>query len=422
MAVRKVLGYLVPQFPGQTHIFFWREIAELEKRGVEVVLYSTRKPPPGLVSHDWSEAAMARTEYLGNTNPLLALRALPGLPFGQLFSSERGLARDILMAAPAAAALLRSAKAKGITHVHVHSCARSALIAAIAERLGGPSYSLTLHGPLSDYGPGQNFKWRNARFATVITEKIRNEIRFVLRDDLPRRVLVQPMGVDTDRLNRDAPYQPAKPGQEIRVFSCGRLNIVKGHQDLMAAVRRLRDQGHKVSLAIAGEDDDGGTGYRKVLEARVAELGLGDCVTLLGAVGEDEVRRQLLAAHVFVLASWHEPLGVALMEAMSCGVPTIGTAAGGVRELITDGQDGLLVAPKSPEALASAILRVAGNPELARALSFQGRARILQAFHAGRGAETLMREIGFLPQDPHDDPIPDLPPGLQRSAPSRGRR
>ncbi len=414
MPPRPKLGYLVPQFPGQTHIFFWREIAELEKRGVEVVLYSTRRPPPGLIAHDWSAAAMERTEYLGNTNLLRALRALPALPFGQFFGREKGLARDILMAAPAAAQLLSSARRQGLHHIHVHSCGRSALIAAICERMGGPTYSLTLHGPLSDYGPGQNFKWRGARFATVITEKILNEIKFVLREDLPHRTVIQPMGVDTDRLSRDAAYVPVKAGQEIRVFSCGRLNIVKGHQDLMQAVRLMTDRGHKVSLTIAGEDDDGGSGYRKVLEAKIAELRLQDRVTLLGAVDEGEVRRQLLAAHVFVLASWHEPLGVALMEAMSCGVPTIGTAAGGVRELIRDGRDGVLVQPKSPEALSAAILRVAGTPELARALSLGGRERIVQQFHAGRGAETLMREIGFLPMD-QDEALMDLPP-LPRSS------
>ena len=60
MTATRTLGYLVPQFPGQTHIFFWREIAELEKRGVTVDLMSTRHPPAGLVAHDWSAGAMAR--------------------------------------------------------------------------------------------------------------------------------------------------------------------------------------------------------------------------------------------------------------------------------------------------------------------------------------------------------------------------
>jgi colanic acid/amylovoran biosynthesis glycosyltransferase len=179
----------------------------------------------------------------------------------------------------------------------------------------------------------------------------------------------------------------------LRLFSCGRLNIVKGHQDLMAAVRLLLDQGQAVTLDIAGEDDDGGAGYRRVLAARIVELGLGDHVRLLGAIDAGAVRAKLLAAHFFVLASWHEPLGVALMEAMSCEVPTIGTAAGGVAELITNGVNGVLVPPKDPAALAAAILGLARDPDRAIALARAGRDRIVTGFHAGLGAETLIREI-----------------------------
>ena len=393
MSAGAKLGILIPQFPGQTHIFFWREIAALQARGVDVVLYSTTPPPKSLIAHDWSAEAMARTEYLASRSPLNALRALPALPWAEMMRPERGFLRDVLVSAPAAAQLVRSARKHGLRHIHVHSCGRSALIAAIAAQMGGPDYSITLHGPLSDYGPGQNYKWRGARFATVITEKLLNEVKFVLRDDLPRRVLVQAMGVDTDALSRPDPYLPVKPGQPIRLFSCGRLHPVKGHQDLMAAVRLLLDQGQPVSLDIAGEDDAGGTGYRRVLEARITELRLRDHVRLLGAIDADTVKQHLLDAHAFVLASWHEPLGVALMEAMSCAVPTIGTAAGGVAELITDGVDGILVPPKNPALLVAAILSLGRDPARAIALGIAGRARVVSAFHAGLGAQTLIREI-----------------------------
>ena len=381
------IGYLVPQFPGQTHIFFWREIAELERRGVQVRIFSTRPPPKGLIAHDWSAAAMARTCYLGAVKPLAALTALPAAPFGQ------APIRDILLSLSAARQLVTACRAEGIGHVHVHSCGRAALIAAIAHRLGGPAYSLTLHGPLADYGPGQRFKWRGARFATIITQKLLAEVRAELAGDLPDRLIIQPMGVDTDSLRRNAPYAPLQPGQTLRLFSCGRLSIVKGHQDLMAAVRLLIDQGQPVTLDIAGEDDLGGAGYRHVLEARIAALNLGPDVRLLGAIDADAVRQHLLAAHVFVLASWHEPLGVALMEAMSCEVPTIGTAAGGVAELITAGVDGILVAPRDPAAIADAIQQLIRDPAGAVALGKAGRARVVARFHAGLGAETLIREI-----------------------------
>lgn len=391
------IGYLIPQFPGQTHIFFWRELKALEARRVEPVLLSTRPPPPSLVAHDWSAGAAARTTYLVRRNPAAVLGALPRLPLRDLLREARrepaAWARDLILSLPAARLLMRTAREKGFDHVHVHSCGRAAAIAALACRMGGPRYSLTLHGPLPDYGPEQRFKWRHAAFATVITGKLRDEVAVALAGDLPARIEVQPMGVDVERMARDGPWQPPVADGPVEVVSCGRLNRVKGHQDLLEAVHLLRGRGHDVRLTIAGEDDDGGTGFRRVLEARIEALGLAAAVRLLGAVPEAEVRRALLSAHVFALASWHEPLGVALMEAMACEVPTIGTAAGGVAELITDGEDGLLVPPKSPPALAEAILRIAGDPALARRLGAAGRARIVAGFSAACGADTLIRMI-----------------------------
>lgn len=394
MTIAPKIGYLVPQFPGQTHVFFWREIAEMEQRGAKVRIFSTRPPPKGLIAHDWSATAMARTLYLGAVKPVSALTALPAVPWAELGAELGQMPKDIALSLSAARQLVTACRAENIAHVHVHSCGRAALIAALARRLGGPTYSLTLHGPLEDYGPGQRFKWRGARFATIITAKLLAEVKTALAGDLPDRLLIQPMGVDTDALRRAAPYVPPQPGETLRLFSCGRLNIVKGHQDLMAAVRLLLDQGQPVTLDIAGEDDDGGSGYRQVLQARITELNLASHVRLLGAIDADQVKSHLLAAHAFVLASWAEPLGVALMEAMSCEVPTIGTAAGGVAELITDGLDGVLVPPRNPAALADAMLQLARDPARAAALGQAGRARIVAGFHTGLGAETLIREIG----------------------------
>lgn len=397
MTASRKLGYLVPQFPGQTHIFFWREIAELEQRGVAVDLLSTRPPPAGIVAHDWSDAAMARTTYLGQPDVLAGLAALPRLPYGELLAEVRrdgpGLVKDIALSIPAALRLIRHCRRRDIDHVHVHSCGRAALVAAIARRMGGPRYSLSLHGLLADYGPGQRFKWRHAAFATTVTETLRSAMRAEMPDALPDRVYVQPMGVDTDVLSPVGPYQPVTASEPLRLFCCGRLNPIKGHPDLLTALRRLRDAGRDVTLRIAGEDDEGGTGFRRVLEARITELGLQDDVTLLGAIDAVRVRDEIRTAHIFVLASLQEAIGVALMEAMSCGIPTIGTRTGGVPELIRDGQDGVLVPPGRPEALADAIAALADDPERALKLSQAGRQRILDGFHSGRGADLLIAGV-----------------------------
>jgi len=398
------IGYIVPQFPGQTHIFFWREIQALEAMGHSVHVFSTTEPPEGLIAHDWSQAAIASTAYLGKISPFHSAmglaRMLPkGLP-GDVLREGLSHGKDALITLGAAHMLKAHAKRLGLDHIHAHSCARSALIANYCHRMGGPRYSVTLHGPLSDYGPGQRVKWRGASFATIITHKILHEIQEQLAGDLPERLLVRPMGVDTEIMRRDTPYQPPEAGRPLQIFCCGRLNIVKGHQDLMTATRQLLDQGVDLRVEIAGEDDDGGTGFRGELEEQIKKLRLQDHVKLLGAIDAGAVRQKLQNAHLFVLASWHEPLGVAYMEAMSMGVPTIGTDSGGVRELIQDGSTGYLVEPKNPGMLARTVRALASDPDALTRLSNAGRSHIEAHFRASLGAETLVHEIELLHTTP----------------------
>ncbi len=397
MSQPKRIAYLIPQFPGQTHQFFWREIAEVEKQGCFVSIFSTRMPPPGLISHAWSEEAIARTHYLFKLKPTQAVLALARIPWGKLGrdlqKEGRSLLRDVILCAPAARNLALQCRAASISHVHVHSCGRSALIAVLAKLMYGLEYSLTLHGPVSDYGNAQPLKWRHARFATLITKKLMAEVQHDLAGHLPEVLRIQPMGVDVENLKRSTAYEAPKSGEPVRIFTCGRLNIVKGHQDLFGAVALLVSQGFNIQLEIAGEDDDGGSGFRKVLEKEIENRKLGEHIQLLGAIDAAGVKEKLLSTHIFALASWHEPLGVAYMEAMSCEVPTLGTASGGVEELITNGEDGYLVQPKSPPALADAIAGIIANPEQSIKIANAGRARVVKSFRSSLGAETILREI-----------------------------
>lgn len=98
---------------------------------------------------------------------------------------------------------------------------------------------------------------------------------------------------------------------------------------------------------------------------------------------------------------------MAMIEAMSCGLPVLATPAGGRREILTDGRDGVVVAQRSTEALLAGILRIAGNFELAQMMSLHGRVRIEVSFDCRTSADALMRGVGFLPAV--DDPPHDLP-------------
>lgn len=361
--------------------------------GVEVHLFSTRPAARALVSHPWSDDAIARTTYLGTGmigDRIKAALFLPGW-FAALSRHKPDLPslRSLVVSAPAAMALRRHCAARGITHVHAHSAANSAMIALLAQSAPALTYSVTLHGPMVDYGPAQTFKWAKARFGIAVTQVLKRELSDNLGPHLPDTLHVCSMGVDTDQFVPAGPYTPWTEGETLQLFSCGRLNRVKGHDTTIAALSQLRQAGISLHLKIAGEDDAGGSGYRKVVEQAIAEHGMEDCVTLMGAVDAQTVRTHIQTAHAFVVASRREAIGVAYMEAMACGCPTIGTNAGGVRELIDDGKDGLLVAPEDSDALAAAIQRLAYEPDLARSLSVAGREKVVAQFSARRSAQVL---------------------------------
>lgn len=400
--VRPRIGYLVPGFPAAGHAPHWREVRALEAEGVEVALLSTA--PPAAQPHPWSAEARARTAYLGGPAPLAGLAALPALPWRDLAAGERGLAREALRALPLARRLAAEARRQGLFHVHVHGAGTAALAAALAERRGGPAYSLALDRPLLTQGPGQPLKWAGARFATVASRRLLAELRTVLREGAPARIAVQPLGVDLAAFARPGPYAPRRPGEPLRLFACGGLDAGEGPEDLLQAVRLLHGAGLDPRLAVAGE---AGAERRAALEALAGRLGIGGRVAWLGAVGEAAVREGLLGAHLFVRASREEGVPVAAMEAMACAVPVVATAAGGMRELVEDGREGVLVPPRQPERLARALGALAEDPGRAIALAMAGRRRAEAALDARHGAATLM---GLLGLRPWGDVLDDLPP------------
>jgi glycosyltransferase involved in cell wall biosynthesis len=242
-------------------------------------------------------------------------------------------------------------------------------------------YSLTLHGPtLELYGANQKQKWQHSRFATVVSKRLFEHVVHRLSLTPATRVGVAAMGVDLGCLYRTRPYHAWLPGEPCRLFSCGRLNPVKGHEDLLRAVTLLTDAGIEVSLRIAGEDEQGGTGYRRRLEDAISKAGLKRCVTLLGAVNEEQIRQELEDAHVFVLASHNEGISVAIMEAMAMELPVVVTDVGGNQELVEHEVDGLLVQDAQPAQMAHMIRRVIEDKELGAALRAASRGKIARQF------------------------------------------
>ncbi len=401
------IGYFIPEFPGQTHAFFWREMLALQELGVKPDVVSTRQPKAGIAAHEWAISSAARTTYLVPFRITMFVAACLEIlrvgPAGWMRVAQAFFAASDLSLSERfrtlplvfmGAVLARLARQRGWQQIHVHSCATAANVAMFANRLSGVRYSLTLHGPLKDYGPNQNNKWRHASAAVVITRQLLREVHDQLDGNLPGKLRIAPMGVQVERFIRTISYDPCAKDQTVRIVSCGRLNVCKGHDDLIRAVAILKHRGIIAELRIAGTTDNEASKYRKELRDLARVHGVASQVHFLGSLSEDEVRKNLSEAHVFALASLAEPLGVAIMEAMAMGVPVVVTRGGGVTELVRDEQDGILVDVRAPAQIADAVQRLLNNPGEARAFGNAARQRIKRAFHHRISAETLAETFG----------------------------
>lgn len=393
------VGYLIPEFPGQTHIWMWREISHLLEWGVPVRLFSTRRPPArDRARHAFAGEAEAETFYLWPRSvaevaaslawacrrPLRVWRALR-LAARLPIDGDGAWRRVTPLLAPAAV-LAREMERSGVRHLHVHSCSNSAVIAMLAGELTGIPYSLTLNANVEWWGGAVGEKFERAAFVIVITEWLLEQVRREYPELGKNHVLLGRIGVDTRKWR--AIRRAGRAVGPWRVISVGRLHASKGHDVLVRAIAVLIRDGDDVDLRIVGAGPE-----RGALERLARELGVGDRVLFTGSLSEEEVIAELGEADIFALASHAEPLGVVYMEAMAAGIPAIGTAAGGVGEIITDGVDGLLVPPGDPEALAGAIGRLIRDPGLRERLGAAGRARIERAFDSRIGAATLYERL-----------------------------
>ncbi|MEV7006436.1 glycosyltransferase [Streptosporangium sp. NPDC051022] len=160
------------------------------------------------------------------------------------------------------------------------------------------------------------------------------------------------------------PIEPEPIETRLPVVVCvANLNPVKGHRFLLEAAASLSRRGRPCTLVLAGEGPERGP-----LTARAAALGLD--VRFAGCV--TDVRGLLARADVVVLPSLSEGLSNSVMEAMAAGRPIVATAVGGTPELLDE--RGLLVPAADPEALADALLRLLGDPELGAHLGSAARA------------------------------------------------
>jgi glycosyltransferase involved in cell wall biosynthesis len=260
----------------------------------------------------------------------------------------------------------------GIVHTHMP-------LPAVAARLAlggdGPAIVHTEHNVWGRYRPLT--RWANRatfgrnRAVIAVSAGVAGSIRS------PRHVDVVLHGVDATATRRDPGAR--RRGRESLgladddpvIGTVGNLTRKKDHETLLRAVALVAENVPEMRLVLVGSgplDAD--------VRRLVAALGLADAVVLTGS--RDDVPELLPAFDVFALSSRFEGLPIALLEAMATGLACVATTVGGIPEVVTDGDDGVLVPPADPDRLAAALVALLRDPGRRAELGCRARARAEQ--------------------------------------------
>jgi glycosyltransferase involved in cell wall biosynthesis len=416
------LGYVLMGFPRVSETFIASELLRVERAGVPVRIFVIKpvEERERRLRHPVVDAIRAEPVYLPDPRSLTAplhrwrpahlrtfapkirrtLRRRPGglacaagLALGQALRDRRRplsgprkiYVKELVQAIALADELLA---APDVRHLHAHFAHGTTTITWLAARITGLPFSFTGHAR-DIYAPDLNphgwlrRKLLAAEFAVTCTAaNVAHLRRIAPGADI--RLVYHGLNADFTRL-LEAPAPPRAVNGTLRVLGVGRLVAKKGFDVLVDACAELERRGVPFEALIVGQDDKHGA----VVGAAIRRHGLDGRVRLPGPVSQTELLAEYRRATVLcmpcrLLPDDRDGIPNVLVEAMAAGAPVVASAVSGIPELITDGVNGLTVAPEDPEALADALIRLHHDRALAARLAEAGRATVRERFDGDR--------------------------------------
>lgn len=393
MCLNKVsskIGYVVKMFPRLSETFILNEILELERQGIEVVIFSLKKPNEGKFHPQLSDLK-ARVFYLDDLDTKKWVSWLgkiwPQLApnrdeFWSLFDKALST-KDAKMMEYVLWSAWVGAKAieLGVGHFHAHFASLPSTIAYFSGRLSSIPFSFTAHAKdIYVYDMEEHLlreKLHKAEFVVTVTNYNR-EYLLGHNPDLDKDTIkVIYNGVMIDKL---------KPPHDIKrehnvILGVGRLVPKKGFDSLLNACRLLKDNGASFKCLIAGDGSEAENLY-----SLQKKLELDDTVEFLGPKTQDEIINLMYKATLMCLPCTvaedgnQDALPTVLLEALACGLPVISTNISGIPEIIDSNVNGILVGPDNPNDLFIEISRLLSSEKLRIGFANAGYKKAIEFF------------------------------------------
>ncbi len=403
LGVRRV-AFVLKGYPRLSETFIAEEILGLEKKGLDILIVSLRRPNEKLLHpvHRLIRASLLYLpEYLYREPRRLwrSWRRARRLPF---YRRARRLWLADLRRDPSPNRVRRFGQAlvlaaelpREIGHLHAHFLHTPASVARYAAAMLGLSWSVSAHAKdVWTLAPWEARR-KLADAAWAVTCNAAARARLLSFAPPSSRLLLARHGIDFARFP-PSPLRPREsdggnPEDPVILLSVGRAVKKKGYEDLLDALALLPQDLSWRFVHI------GGGVLAKKLARRGRRLFLDRRIEWRGPCSQPEVLAAYRQAQVFVLASKIAPDGDrdglpnVLVEAQSQGLPCVATALSGIPELIEDGVSGLLVRPGKPALLAAAIESLIRDPLLRNRLGVAAEVQVRRSFDARATIETLV--------------------------------
>ncbi|MEJ1338291.1 MAG: glycosyltransferase [Candidatus Sedimenticola sp. (ex Thyasira tokunagai)] len=367
------------------------ELKYLKESGIPVVLHSMRSPRLNFFGSDWAKKIDQETRPIYPIKLIGFIVSIIAAPFlfrkyffqslfNALFSERENFRARISCIAHlfVAADWARRIRHEKITLIHSQWIQSCGSIAWYAAWLLDKPFSFTGHAvDLFRERSALRDKIASAKFIISISEFHKNF--YIKLGSTPEKIYTVYCGIDVD----DFAYDFKPMSEAIRILSFGRLVEKKGFDTLIEACSILRNKGLEFECEIAGSGPD-----EKLLTDMVTHLDLSDQVKVTGKpLLQEDIKDWLKQGNIFAQpCCWSKDNDVdgiprSLMEAMACGLPSISTSVAGIPDLVKDGESGLLIEEKNPEALAESILRLVNDNDLAKNISLGGRRHMEEHFN-----------------------------------------
>ena len=396
------IGYLLKTYPRLSETFILNEILELERQGVLLHIFSLRQPPQDGKFHPAVEKVRAKVTYIPSILPEFSWKSLLSLlganwqllrhnPRSYLstlrfyFSRPESKRLNELMQA---GYLVRELQKSGIDHLHPHFANVPTATAEIVDSFGLINYSFTAHAKdiyLSEKEVLDR-KIKKAKFVLTCTQYNSEYLQKISTSDTP--IYLSYHGLDLDR------FQPNiigdKNGKLPLLLSVGRLCEKKGFPYLLQACQILKQKGYQFRCKIVGYGP-----MKEELEKLIETLEIGDIVSLVGQLAQDEVIKLYAKADIFALPCKitdegdRDGIPNVLIEAMAMEVPVVSTDISGISELIEHKVNGILIPEKDPKALADELEQLLTQPQLIQQLKKSSRNKVLRQFSLDKNIKQI---------------------------------